>query len=249
MQADFEAAREYLLKSIELQKDRFQVWNQLIIIDSELLDWEAMADHSELALELFPSNPALYYYQGIALVQLQEFEEAIEILETGKLMVFKSESGIVDFYILLGDAYNGLNDHKNSDKNYDLALEVNPDNAYVLNNYAYYLSIRKEKLEQAEQMAKKAVELEPNQYNYQDTYAWVLFQMGKFEDAANWLKLAVNNGGSVNGEIIEHYGDALYKLGKVDEALIQWKQAKEVGDATDLLDEKIRTGSYIEQND
>lgn len=248
-QGDFTKAREYLLISIELQKDRFQVWNQLIIIDSELLDWEAMAEHSELALELFPSNPALYYFQGIAFVQLNNYEDAIEILETGKLMVFKSESGLIDFYVLLGDAYNGLNDHTNSDKNYDLALKANPDNAYVLNNYAYYLSIRKDKLELAEEMAKKAVELDPNQYNYQDTYGWVLFQMGKFEEAANWLKLAVNNGGSVNGEIIEHYGDALFKMGEKEEAIVIWKEAKEVGDVSDLLEEKIRTESYIEKND
>lgn len=246
---EFTTAREYLLESIELQIDRFQVWNQLIIIDSELLDWNAMVEHSEMALALFPSNPALYYYQGIGYVQLEKFDEAIDILETGKLMIFKSESGLVDFYVLLGDAYNGLENYKKSDENYDLALQINPDNAYVLNNYSYYLSLRKEKLELAEQMAKRAVELEPNQYNYQDTYGWVLFQLEKFEEAANWLKLAVSNGGFVNGEIIEHYGDALYKTGDVENALLKWKEAKEVGDAGELIDEKIRLETYIEKNE
>lgn len=243
---DYSKARDYLLASIELQKDRFQVWNQLILIDSELQDWTGMVEHSDKALELFPSNPALYYYQGISYVQLGEFEEAIEILETGKLMIFRSESGLVDFYVLLGDAYNGINNYKKSDENYDLALEANPNNAYVLNNYAYYLSIRKDKLKLAETMAQKAVELEPNQYNYQDTYGWVLFQLGKFEEAATWLKLAVNNGGDVNGEIIEHYGDALYKLGKKDEAMQMWKKAQQVGEASERIDEKVQKGIYIE---
>jgi len=248
-QGEYTIARDYLLTSLDLQKDRFQVWNQLIIIDSELQDWEAMVIHCDEALELFPSNPALYYYQGIAYVQLQQYEEAIEILETGKLMVFKSESGLIDFYVLLGDAYNGLNNYEKSDENYDLALKANPDNAYVLNNYAYYLSIRKEKLELAESMAKRAVELEPNQYNYQDTYGWVLFQAGKYEEAANWLKLAVNNGGNVNGEIIEHYGDALYKMGNKEQAIEMWKEAQKVGDASELLDQKIESGSFFEIDD
>jgi tetratricopeptide (TPR) repeat protein len=245
-QEKFEIAREYLLTSLELQKDRFQVWNQLILLDGELLDWPAMVDHSDDALELFPSNPALYYYQGIGYVQLGDFESAIEILETGKMMVFKSESGLIDFYVLLGDAYNGIDNFKKSDENYDLALKANPNNAYVLNNYAYYLSIRKEKLKLAETMAQKAVELEPNQYNYQDTYGWVLFQLGKYPEAAKWLKLAVNNGGDVNGEIIEHYADALYMMGNEEEALLMWKKAQEVGDASDRIDEKVSSGTYVD---
>jgi tetratricopeptide (TPR) repeat protein len=246
---DYQLSRKYLLASLELQKDRFQVWNQLIIVDSELQDWQAMVEDSDEALELFPSNPALYYYQGIAYVQLGDFESAIEILETGKMMVFKSESGLIDFYILLGDAYNGLQNYKKSDENYDLALKANPNNAYVLNNYAYYLSVRKEKLKLAETMAAKAVELEPNQYNYQDTYGWVLYQLGNYTDAVTWLKLAVNNGGKVNGEIIEHYGDALYKTGNKEEAVLMWKEAQRVGDASDLIDQKVSTESLIEGND
>ena len=117
----------------------------------------------------------------------------------------------------------------------------------MLNNYAYYLSLRKDKLEKAAEMAKRAVELEPDQYNYQDTYGWVLFQKGDYAEAVKWLEKAVNNGGRVNGEIIEHYGDALYKSGRESEAIEQWKQAKEVGDASDLIDKKLEGGTYIEE--
>lgn len=248
LKKEYAKARENLLKSIALQKDRFQIWNQLIIIDSELQDWKSMVEHGEQALELFPSNPALYYYLGIGYFQLEEYRESIEILETGKMMIFKSEAGLVDFYVLLGDAYNAIDNYKKSDENYDLALQANPNNAYVLNNFAYYLSLRKDKLEQAEEMAKKAVELEPDQYNYQDTYGWVLFRAEKYEEAVKWLKLAVDNGGEINGEIIEHYGDALYKSGNVEEAIKIWKRAKEVGDTSDTLDKKISSGSYIDND-
>jgi tetratricopeptide (TPR) repeat protein len=246
LKKDFSKSREYLVKSLEIQKDRFQIWNQLIIVDSELQDWESLTKHGEQALELFPSNPVIYYYLGIGYFQLEEYEDAIEILETGKMMIFKSESGLVDFYVLLGDSYNALKKYSESDDNYDLALKANPDNAYVLNNFAYYLSLRKEHLEKAEEMAKKAVELEPSQYNYQDTYGWVLFQAQKYDEAKKWLKLAVDNGGDINGEIIEHYGDALYKSGNVEEAILIWKRAKSVGDASELIDEKIKTNNYIE---
>ena len=233
-------ARGYIYKSLELEKDKFQVWNQLIIIDSELQDWEAMVKDGEAALELFPSNPAFYYFLGIGYMQNEDYENAIEVLETGKMMIFKNEGGLVDFQTLLGDVYNSAGQYKKSAEYYEKVLKIQPDNIYVLNNYAYYLSLRKENLDKAKKMAKRAVELEPDQYNYQDTYGWVLYKNGDYEEAAIWLEKSVNSGGSVNGEILEHYGDALFMIGKKEKALEIWKMAKSVGDASELIDIKIK---------
>ena len=235
-----ERARDYTYKSLELQRDKFQVWNQLIIMDSELQDWNAMVKDGHDALELFPSNPAFYYFLGVAYIQTEDFENAIEVLETGKMMIFKNENGLVDFQSLLGDVYNSAGQYKKSEENYDKVLKVQPDNAYVLNNYSYYLSLRKDNLEKAKKMAKRAVDLEPDQYNYQDTYGWVLFQNTEYQEAAYWLEKAINNGGSVNGEVLEHYGDALYMTGNMEKAVEIWKMAASVGDASELIEIKIK---------
>jgi tetratricopeptide (TPR) repeat protein len=245
---ELEKARGYIYKSLEIEKDKFQVWNQLIILDSELQDWEAMIEDGKAALELFPSNPAFYYFLGIAYSQNKNYQDAIEILETGKMMIFKNEGGLVDFQMLLGDVYNSTGQHDKSDDYYDKVLKTQPDNIYVLNNYSYYLSLRKEHLEKAKKMAKKAVELAPDQYNYQDTYGWVLFQNGDYEESVTWLKKSVDNGGSVNGEILEHYGDALFMTGKKEKALEIWKLAKSVGDASDLIDSKIENQNIPDIN-
>jgi tetratricopeptide (TPR) repeat protein len=245
---ELEKARDYIYKSLELEKDKFQVWNQLIIIDSELQDWEAMVEDGKAALELFPSNPAFYYFLGIAYTQNKDYEDAIEILETGKMMIFKNEGGLVDFQTLLADVYNNTGQYDKSDDYYEKVLKIQPDNVYVLNNYSYYLSLRKEHLEKAKKMAKKAVELAPGQYNYQDTYGWVLFQNEDYDEAVIWLEKAVNNGGSVNGEILEHYGDALFMSGKKEKALEIWKMAKSVGDASDLIGFKIENQTIPDTN-
>ncbi len=239
-QGETEKARTYTYKSLELQKDRFQVWNQLIIMDSELQDWSSMVKDGNAALELFPSNPAFYYFLGIAYSQIEDYDNAIEILETGKMMIFKNENGLVDFQTILGDVYNSAGQYKKSAENYDKVLKVQPDNAYVLNNYSYYLSLRKENMEKAKKMAKRAVDLEPTQYNYQDTYGWVLFQNSEYQEAAYWLEKAVDNGGSINGEILEHYGDALYMTGNTGKAVEVWKMASSVGDASELIEVKIK---------
>ena len=81
------------------------------------------------------------------------------------------------------DAQNQLKKHEESDAAYDKSLEYNPTNVFVLNNYAYFLSLRNTNLEKAETMSKKANSLEPNSSTFQDTYGWILYQMKKYDDA------------------------------------------------------------------
>ena len=75
--------------------------------------------------------------------------------------------------------------------------------------------------------------------SYQDNYAWIFFRESKFADAKIWLEKAMQSGGDKNGTILEHYGDVLFKLGDINQALNYWNQAKATGDHTDLIDKKI----------
>ena len=122
---------------------------------------------------------------------------------------------------------------------YKLILKNNPENILVLNNYSYYLSLRKENLVEAKEMSKKCNDLEPNNGTYQDTYAWVLYCLGEYEKAKLWLEKALKNGGESSAVIIEHYGDVLFKMGQKNEAVIQWKKSKSVGEGSKFLDKKI----------
>ena len=72
-----------------------------------------------------------------------------------------------------------------------------------------------------------------------DTYGWILFQQKKYKDAELWLGNAAKMGPK-NPNIIEHYGDVLFKLNKLEEALIQWNSAKQAGGASENLLKKIK---------
>ncbi|WP_431199734.1 tetratricopeptide repeat protein [Mucilaginibacter sp. P19] len=76
----------------------------------------------------------------------------------------------------MGDCYHELKNIKSSDESYEKALTYNPDNAFTLNNYAYYLSLRNEQLEKAAAMSAHSNELQPNTASFEDTYAWILFK-------------------------------------------------------------------------
>ena len=51
---------------------------------------------------------------------------------------------------------------------------------------------------------------------------------------------------SKDGTVIEHYGDVLFRLGQKAEALEQWQKAKKTGDASELIDKKIRDKKLYE---
>jgi len=234
-----EEARTQYRKAIELDKEKYAIWNQLLAIDSELNDVASLEKESKEAIDLFPNQPLPYYYNAAANVQLKKYEAAASALKEGKEFVYDNPPLLTQFYSTIGDVQNQLKNHAASDSAYDMALQLDPNNVYVMNNYAYYLSLRNERLEKAEALSKKSNEFVPNNSSYQDTYGWILYQMHKYEDAKIWIGRAIDNGGTKNGTLLEHYGDVLYKLGEKEEALQYWMEAKKAGGTTNLIDKKI----------
>jgi Tfp pilus assembly protein PilF len=104
-----------------------------------------MRAHSDMALEYFFEQPLLFLFNGLANLQLKNYEEAASSLEYGLAMTGFEDDLKGDFYSLLGDTYHYLNNHRQSDQYYEKALEINPENATVLNNYSYHLAVRKRK--------------------------------------------------------------------------------------------------------
>lgn len=99
---------------------------------------------------------------------------------------------------------------------YEKALELNPDYAPVLNNYAYFLALKPKKLHKALRMSAKTVEAEPDNPTYLDTYGWILFLLGRAEEAKPYFKHALIYGGSQSDEILAHYSRVLEVLGEKD---------------------------------
>jgi tetratricopeptide (TPR) repeat protein len=247
MKADFllrdnrlEESRASFYETVKLDSSRFMVWNQLINTSYELRDYTSMEKDSRVALQLFPNQGILYLMNGIAHNSLKNYTEAVNILNEGELFTRSDTYLNVQLLSVLADAHNNLKQYKESDAAFEKALKKDPTNALILNNYSYFLSLRAEKLDRAEEMSKKSNLLQPRQASYQDTYAWILYQQGKYEVALEWILKALKNGGDKSGVIVEHYGDILFKLGEEAKALDQWNLALELGDHSDELPEKIK---------
>ena len=138
----------------------------------------------------------------------------------------------------------------------DSALVYMEDNIMCLNNYAYYLSLKGEQLDRAEEMSYRTIRQEPDNITYLDTYAWILFKKGDFAHARTYMDKVVNPEKTdeeiladdrLMGNLIEHAGDIYAHLDEPETALRLWKLAKEKGDATctPQLKKKIKRKKYI----
>jgi Tfp pilus assembly protein PilF len=165
------------------------------------------------------------------------YENAIKAFNVGKAYAARDDNMNSLFHGQLGDAYNSMGDHNKSDAAYEAALKAKPDNDHVLNNYSYFLSLRKKDLDKAFSMSSKLVAAYPNSPTYLDTHAWVLYMMEDFEGAKKYLELAIEN--EPSAVIIEHYGDVLFQLKNIDKAVSQWRKARELTDDPSMLDKKI----------
>jgi len=242
---NYDSARVQYRKSLETKKDIFAVWQQLLVCEGELKDYKALADESDKALELFPSQPFVYFMDGVSNLQLKNYKKAADVLESGVDQVADNNSLEIDFYNNLAEAYYRLNDYTKSDMYFEKVLDKDPDNALALNNYAYYLSVRNEKLDKAEAMSKKSLEKEPTNASYLDTYGYILYKEGKYEEAAKYISQSLE-ADKQSADVNEHYGDVEYKLGNVEKALEYWKYAKQYGDDSPALDRKIANQKIVE---
>lgn len=241
----YKEAREKYKLAVEITKDNYALWEQLLHVESLLNFTNSMYKTSKEALEYFPNQPALYLYFGTTAIKKEKYNEAIEALLTGMGLV-TDKNILFRFYSSLGEAYNHIKDYEKSDEYFLKAIEIHPDDAYVLNNYAYYLALRNENLGKAAEYAEKCNEIEPDNSSFLDTYAYVLFKQQKYKEALTIIEKAVDIDKGKNAIIVEHYGDILFKLGQHDKAVEYWKKALQAGKGSEFLQEKAEKGEFVE---
>lgn len=237
-----EEALHKFQKAAQLDPSKSQIWTQIILIEAQRGQFEDLEKDSREAMLKFPTLPEYYLYHGIACEQLGKYPQAIDALRTGKELVVDDPVLSVQFLTSLGGIYHETGQHDASDAAYEEALLIDPDNALVLNNYAYFLALRKTKLDRALELIRHCNTLDPDNASFADTFAWVWYQRGEYALALEWIEKAYALGGNTSGEVLEHYGDILFRLGRESEAREKWLAAKARGESPDRLEKKINGG-------
>lgn len=229
-------------------RDNLQAWPESFSASANYVeflmyaeDWEELSKAGREAFGRFPAETAFLEMASVGDYNLEQYDKVLDIclkvLETAPA----DSSKTLRAWSTMGDIYHQLGDDKKAYKAYDKALKINPDYVYVLNNYAYYLSVEGKKLKKAYAMSKKTVEAEPDNATYLDTFGWILYLQGKPLEAKPFFKHAMLYGGKDSVVIMDHYAEVLYALKEYDLALVYWNLAlqKNEGQIPDL-EERVK---------
>ncbi|MDR1527144.1 MAG: tetratricopeptide repeat protein [Dysgonamonadaceae bacterium] len=251
LQGKTEEAKFQLQVVTEALPEDIAAWTQLLKIVVKEGNPDEIIRICDGALVYFPNVPEFYFYKGTACLLKQEYAKALEMYQEGlDVTPIENKMLLSTFAGQMADIHYQLGNREEAFAFYDKSLQYNDRNMVVLNNYAYYLSLAKEHLDKAERMAAAAVKLQSDNATYLDTYAWVFFQQGNYSLAKFYIESAVSKNAQPSGEILEHYGDILYKIGHTDRAVSEWEKALPLreaeGDGTELLKKKIADRMYYE---
>lgn len=234
-------------KAIEVEPDNSRARIALIqnIWDSK--DYDKIISLCRPAIEYNPDEMAFYYFQGMAQFQKHDIDAALETFRKGVGQI-KPDSNpdiVSDFYAIMGDILHEKGRNNETFEAYDSCLQWKADNVVALNNYAYYLSEENKDLTKAEQMSYKTIKAEPNNSTYLDTYAWILFQQKRYEEAKIYIEQAIRNDSTLSNVVKEHAGDIYAMTGDIGKALDFWQQALKAGNDSATLRKKIQLKKYI----
>ena len=240
VEPDNEMATQWLLQYYASRKDYF-----------------SLEEICRRGVNYHPKDLVYPYFLGMIMLERNNNAEALEVLERGiRLRSEDTRLALVsDAFTVKGDVFYKMGKHADAFLQYDSALVYNKDNVLCLNNYAYYLSLRNEYLDKAEEMSYRTIKAEPDNRTYLDTYAWILFMQAKYEQAQEYMDKVVPRDSSeqflmtdlyTSTAILEHAGDIAWMNGDAERATYLWQLAVRRGDdeVTPILRKKAKKRKY-----
>lgn len=198
--------------------------------------WEELSREGRDAYGKFPDELSFLEMAGVGDYNLKAYDKVLEMCDHVLEKAPSDSARALRAWSTKGDVYHASGEPRKAYKAYEKALNISPDYAYVLNNYAYYLSLEGRNLKKAYQMSFRTIEAEPDNATYLDTFGWILYLMGKPDEAKTHFKRAMLYGGNDSVVILDHYAEVLFALGEYDRAMVYWNKAlsKNKGEIIDL---------------
>ena len=248
-QNEYRKSVDHLKILAEGRNGKYIYWDQLLSVYSITSQFNNMYRYGLKAINKYPRKPRLYLLTSIGALQVNKSDTALSLLDKGTQYLGSDQQMKIQFYTQLAEAHYNKKNYPQAWKYFEQVLGMDPDNAMVLNNYSYYLSVRGEQLDKARRYSKKVIEQEPENAVYLDTYAWILYKQEKYGKARRYIEKAIKNGGYDDPDIVEHFGDILFQTGHTDRAVEQWKKSQSLGNSSDRIEYKISHQQMPPEND
>jgi tetratricopeptide (TPR) repeat protein len=171
-----------------------------------------------------PASPEPLMRLGDILRGENRFTEAVDAYSRAIQRIGEPTRADWSLFYARGIAYDRAGEWDKAEADLQHALQLSPDQPYVLNYLGYSLTEQNRDLDRARQMIEKAAELRPNDGAILDSMGWVLVRQGNPAEAIRWLERAVESE-SEDATINGHLGDAYWAVGRKLQAEFQWRRA------------------------
>jgi len=245
-EARYEDAIQAYEMVVAVDKSKLEAWVQLMAAYTKARQTAKLLLKTKDFVELYPDQALGHYYRGLAYNKIGDYVNAQKSLKRAADMSMSDEGLSAYAKSALGEALAGQADYTKAEGAFAEAMRMQPNSLEISFDYCKSLLMRNADLAKAEELSNKLLKAEPANADYQALQAWLFYRKDKLKDAKQQFEKAINNGAGFDMNVIEHYGDVLFKLDDPDAALLQWKKALDMGSISSTLKRKIDTKKLYE---
>jgi len=230
----FAAAKDYFRRAVETDDtlpDAWIAWGNTLLAEDSL---EAALELSQRAEQRAPDPADFWYFTGVALARHDQHDSAVVWLRRA----WDADTANARVQFSLAASLERSGHFNEAAAQFNSLLQREPDNASALNYLGYMYADSGINLQESLQLIEKAVDIDPDNGAYLDSYAWVLYRLGRLSEAEGMIKRAADVLSS-DAVIHDHYGDILAAMGRRDEAAVRWRRALELDPGNRPIIEKL----------
>lgn len=238
-QNNLEAALEKLEQANRVMPEQPEAWRQRIQVLFSMERYDDVIELADSADHHAPDDAFIQFFTGASYMLNNRPEEAEIWLEQASYAPSNRNFRSV-INGTLGDVLQDLDRWEDARDAYEQALRLDSNNHNAMNNYAYFMSVREERLDYAKELSEKAISYEPENAAYLDTVGWIYYKLGEYEQAKEYIRRSLETG-DASAEVYEHMGDVYKALNENENAIKYWNKALDQDSDREYLNERIQS--------
>ncbi|MFC2129233.1 tetratricopeptide repeat protein [Bacteroidota bacterium] len=236
---DYQNAFNTMLPLLNDEIKDYEIWRQGILLANALSENKELLRLTKDAIAIFPDSSEIIYFKGIAEYENEMYEDLIQTYSDEKIKQHDNPELVSQTKQIIAEAYQKLKLYEQADSLFRSIIKEEPKNYLVINNFCYYLALRGESLDEARRLSYQTIVENPENGTFLDTYAWVLYRIGAYQEAEKYINKALQKGGLNDPDVNEHAAEIHLKLKSYHVAKSFYEKAIILGGDKEKLTEKI----------
>jgi tetratricopeptide (TPR) repeat protein len=234
---DLPAAEIYFRKSLALSDTLIDGWvNLALVVNEQDRYHEALAIMGEAMATIPQDSNAILFFTSAIHAQNDQFELARD----GYSRLAASDPDNIGVRFNLGSTLERMGQFEKAEHEFKRIIEDDPENALALNYLGYMYADKGIKLEEAKKLIERALAIDPGNGAFLDSYAWLLYKMGKYDEALAQMEMAVES--ETNDPVVyDHQGDIYLALNQEELARQSWSRALELNPDDEAIRAKLNS--------